>query len=79
MRVAIRYGKTIIFAKNHNHAEEIEKVFNSLYPQYKGEFARVIDNRVNYADTLIETFENPKKLPQISISVDMLDTGIDDW
>ena len=77
MRVEIRYGKTIIFAKNHNHAEEIEKVFNSLYPQYKGEFARVIDNKVNYADTLIETFENPKKLPQISISVDMLDTGID--
>ncbi len=77
MRVEIKYGKTIIFAKNHNHAEEIEKVFNSLYPQYKGEFARVIDNKVNYADTLIETFENPKKLPQISISVDMLDTGID--
>lgn len=72
-----KLGKTIIFAKNHNHAEEIEKVFNSLYPHYKGEFARVIDNKVNYAETLIEAFEEPKKLPQISISVDMLDTGID--
>ena len=72
-----KLGKTIIFAKNHNHALEIEKVFNSLYPHYKGEFARVIDNQVNYAGTLIESFEEPKKLPQISISVDMLDTGID--
>lgn len=75
--MATNFGKTIIFAKNHNHAEEIEKVFNSLYPHYKGEFARVIDNQVNYASSLIEAFEDPKKLPQISISVDMLDTGID--
>lgn len=72
-----KLGKTIIFAKNHRHAEEIRIVFDSLYPHYKGEFARVIDNKVNYADTLIEMFEDPKKLPQISISVDMLDTGID--
>lgn len=77
MKEEISFGKTIIFAKNHNHAEEIEKVFNSLYPHYKGLFARVIDNQVNYASSLIETFEDPKKLPQISISVDMLDTGID--
>ncbi|MBE5820136.1 MAG: DUF4145 domain-containing protein [Clostridiales bacterium] len=72
-----KLGKTIIFAKNHRHAEEIRNVFDSLYPHYNGEFARVIDNKVNYADTLIEMFEDPKKLPQISISVDMLDTGID--
>ena len=73
----ISYGKTIIFAKNHNHAEEIENVFNLLYPHYKGGFARVIDNRVKYANTLIDDLENPKKYPQIAISVDMLDTGID--
>lgn len=48
-----------------------------LYPQYNGEFARVIDNKINYANTLIEQFENSKKYPQIAISVDMLDTGID--
>jgi len=72
-----KLGKTIIFARNHKHAEEIRKVFDSLYAHYKGEFARVIDNQVNYASSLIETFEDPKKLPQISISVDMLDTGID--
>lgn len=71
------YGKTIIFAKNHKHAEEIEKVFNLLYPQYNGEFATVIDNTINYAGTLIEQFEKPNKYPQMAISVDMLDTGID--
>ena len=52
-------------------------MFNSLYPQYNGEFARVIDNQVNFVTTLIETFEVPEKLPQIAVSVDMLDTGID--
>ena len=72
-----KLGKTIIFARNHKHAEEIIKVFNSLYPKYNGEFARVIDNQVNFATTVIESFEVPEKLPQIAVSVDMLDTGID--
>ena len=72
-----KLGKTIIFARNHRHAEEIVKVFDSLYPKYNGEFARVIDNQVNFATTVIESFEVPEKLPQIAVSVDMLDTGID--
>lgn len=72
-----KLGKTIIFARNHRHAEEIVKVFDSLYPKYNGEFTRVIDNQVNFASTMIEAFEMPEKLPQIAVSVDMLDTGID--
>ena len=40
-------------------------------------FARVIDNQVNYVSPLIEDFQNPNKIPQIAVSVDMLDTGID--
>ena len=40
-------------------------------------FARVIDNQVNYVSSLIEDFQNPNKMPQIAVSVDMLDTGID--
>lgn len=71
-----RIGKTIIFAKNHEHAEKILMVFNKEYPHLNG-FAQVIDNRINYAQTLIDEFSDPKKLPQIAISVDMLDTGID--
>ena len=37
----------------------------------------VIDNRLSYAQSAIDEFSDPKKLPQIAISVDMLDTGID--
>ena len=71
-----KLGKTIIFAKNHNHAEKIYQVFNQEYPHLPG-FAKVIDNKINYAQSLIDEFSDPKKLPQIAISVDMLDTGID--
>ncbi len=71
-----KLGKTIIFAKNHSHAEKIYEVFNKEYPHLPG-FAKVIDNRINYAQNLIDQFSDPKKLPQIAISVDMLDTGID--
>lgn len=70
-------GKTIIFAKNHDHALFIEKRFNRHYPHYKGHFARVIDNYETYAQSLIDDFGTTAKPPQIAISVDMLDTGID--
>ena len=71
-----RLGKTILFAKNHTHAEKILAVFNREYPHLPG-FARVIDNYMTYAQSAIDEFSDPKKLPQIAISVDMLDTGID--
>lgn len=71
-----KIGKTIIFAKNHNHAEKILEVFNKEYPHLNG-YAKVIDNKINYAQNLIDEFSDAKKLPQIAISVDMLDTGID--
>ena len=32
---------------------------------------------MTYAQSAIDEFSDPKKLPQIAISVDMLDTGID--
>ena len=69
-------GKTIIFAKSHPHAEKILEIFNKEYPHLPG-FAKVIDNYMTYAQSAIDEFSSPKKLPQIAISVDMLDTGID--
>ena len=72
-----RLGKTIIFAKNHKHAEFIAERFNANYKKYKGAFARVIDFQVDYVQNLIDDFSNPEKSPHIAISVDMLDTGID--
>lgn len=72
-----RLGKTIIFAKNHDHAVFISDRFDKNYPEYKGDFARLIDFSVEYAQSLIDNFSIPTKSPHIAISVDMLDTGID--
>ena len=72
-----KLAKTIIFAKNQRHAEFIAQRFDANYPNYKGEFARVITNTTAYAQDLIDKFSIPGQLPQIAISVDMLDTGID--
>src|SRR6202008_238570 len=72
-----RLGKTIIFAKNHDHAEFIARRFDTNYPHHAGQFARVIDFQVEYAQSLIDSFSVAEKNPHIAISVDMLDTGID--
>ncbi len=71
-----KLGKAIIFAKNHAHAEKILEVFGKEYPHLVG-WAKVIDNYMTYAQSAIDEFSEPNKLPQIAISVDMLDTGID--
>ena len=71
-----KLGKSIIFAKSHAHAEKILEVFNKEYPHLPG-FAKVIDNQMTYAQSAIDDFSDAGKLPQIAISVDMLDTGID--
>lgn len=73
-------GKTIIFAKNHEHAEKILEIFNKEYPYLSKDgkpFAKVIDNYMTYAQSAIDEFSDANKMPQIAISVDMLDTGID--
>src|SRR6202043_3314664 len=72
-----RLGKTIIFAKNNDHAAFIAGRFDANYPHLAGHFARVIDFQTTYAQSLIDDFSDPAKVPHISISVDMLDTGID--
>ena len=70
-------GKTIVFAKNSLHAKAIVDRFNKLFPEYGGEFIKQIDYSINYCDTLIDDFSTREKMPQIAVSVDMLDTGID--
>lgn len=72
-----RLGKTIIFAKNHDHAMFIAQRFDSNYPHLAGQFARVIDFKTEYAQSLIDDFSIADNAPHIAISVDMLDTGID--
>ena len=70
-------GKTIIFARNHNHAEFIVQRFDANYPQYKGKFAQVIDSHNSYAQNLLDDFSEANSQPTIAVSVDMLDTGVD--
>jgi len=72
-----KLGKTIVFARSHNHAKFIEDRFNLQYPQYKGDFLKVIDDREEYKHDLLNKFKVKTKMPQIAVSVDMLDTGID--
>lgn len=70
-------GKTIVFARNHNHAVLLAKVFDELYPQYGGKFCHVIDHYDTRAEQLIDDFKDPANPLTIAVSVDMLDTGID--
>ena len=72
-----KLGKTIIFAKNSLHAQAIVERFNVLYPELGGDFIKQIDYSIKYSDTLIDDFSIREKMPQIAVSVDMLDTGID--
>lgn len=70
-------GKTIIFARSSLHAKAIVERFNKLFPEYGGEFIKQIDYSIKYADVLLDDFGIRDKYPQIAVSVDMLDTGID--
>ena len=72
-------GKTIFFCSTKAHARRIEEIFDKLFPEYKGELAKVLvseDPRVYGKGGLLDQFTN-NDLPRVAISVDMLDTGID--
>ncbi|WP_417884379.1 DEAD/DEAH box helicase family protein [Vibrio rumoiensis] len=73
-------GKTIIFARNIDHANLIAELFSELYPQYGGDFCRVIHSKNERAEELIDRFKSAdgdQNEITIAVSVDMLDTGID--
>lgn len=72
-----KIGKTIIFAQNKRHAEYILERFNKLYPDLKGTFAQRVICDDAYAQSIIDDFKQPDRMPQIAVSVDMMDTGID--
>lgn len=72
-------GKTIFFCMSMNHARRMEQIFDALYPEYKGELAKVLvsdDPRVYGQGGLLDQFKT-RDMPRIAVSVDMLDTGID--
>jgi type I restriction enzyme R subunit len=74
-----KIGRTIIFATNQQHAKFIVDCFTERYPQYPSGFIAMIHNEVSHAQSLIDSFCDKYKenMPQIAVSVDMMDTGID--
>jgi type I restriction enzyme R subunit len=76
IKVGDTIGKSIIFARNIVHADFLLRIFNELYPQYKGKLAAIIHSKIKNHEDLLNDFKE-KDRPRIAISVDMLDTGID--
>jgi len=73
-------GKTIIFAKNRKHAQFLKDTFLELdKEQFGNDYVKVITHNEPKSQEFIERFcdEEKDRLPQIAISVDMMDTGID--
>jgi len=76
-------GKTLIFARDHNHAIMIQEEFRNLYPELSipsgangVDYCVVIDNKINYNEVLQKEFKYKQDI-RIVISVDMMDTGVD--
>ena len=74
-----KLGRTIIFAVNQEHAKFIVNCFTERYPEQPAGFISMIHNEVSHAQSMIKTFCDKYKEnnPQIAVSVDMMDTGID--
>lgn len=70
-------GKTIIFAQNKKHAQFIVERFDKLYPQYKGAFCKLVVCDEPYAEKNLEDFKKQNEYPFITVTVDMLETGVD--
>jgi type I restriction enzyme, R subunit len=71
-----RLGKTIVFAVTKRHAAQLARFFNEAYPEFKGNYAKVITSDTLDPDQAIMDFKK-EKLPMIAVSVGMLDTGFD--
>lgn len=76
-------GKTIIFARDHNHALMVQEEFRRLYPdlcnpngQNGVDYLVVIDNKIKYNEHLQREFKEKQSI-RIVVSVDMMDTGVD--
>jgi type I restriction enzyme, R subunit len=76
-------GKTIIFARDHNHATLIQEEFRKMYPELcipngtnGADYCVVIDNKIRYNELLQKEFKYSQEI-RIVISVDMMDTGVD--
>ncbi|HLV41993.1 MAG TPA: DEAD/DEAH box helicase family protein, partial [Brumimicrobium sp.] len=73
-------GKTIFFAKNQKHAHFLKDMLLDMDKErFSNDYVKVITHSEPKSQEFIERFcdEEKDRLPQIAISVDMMDTGID--
>jgi type I restriction enzyme R subunit len=69
-------GKAVVFAITKHHAARLAQYLNELHPEHQGRYAEVITSDVADANDLIRRFKR-EELPQVAVSVGMLDTGFD--
>jgi type I restriction enzyme R subunit len=69
-------AKSIFFAITKKHAKRLWEAFERLYPEFKGQLARIIVSEDPRAQETLKEFKK-KDMPRVAISVDMLDTGVD--
>lgn len=69
-------AKSIFFAITKKHAKRLWEAFERLYPEYKGQLARIIVSEDPRAQDILREFKK-ENMPRVAISVDMLDTGVD--
>jgi type I restriction enzyme, R subunit len=64
-------GKSIIFAVNQTHADNITKILNVMVP----DIAITITSRIKDASRIAKEFRDGKRKEPVAVSVDMLSTG----
>jgi type I restriction enzyme R subunit len=69
-------AKSIFFAITKKHAKRLWEAFEKLYPEYKGQLARIVVSDDQRAQEILKQFKTDS-MPRVAISVDMLDTGVD--
>jgi type I restriction enzyme R subunit len=72
-----KIGKTLIFASDSKHADAIEQRFKEVYPMLGDDFCQTIYHAIKKNKTRQTNFAKKDSNPQIVISVDMMDTGVD--
>jgi type I restriction enzyme R subunit len=66
-----KIGKSLVFAVNQDHANELTKIFNALQPG----IAVTITSRIKDSSSIAKEFRDGKRAERIAVSVDMLSTG----
>lgn len=68
--------KTLVFAKNDQHAIQLEKIFREVYSDKDDRYVKKITYTTDQPDDWVRRFRN-QKYPKIAVTVDMISTGVD--